>query len=84
MSSVARQGHGIAVTARVFPVCECGLPYASHVPNGCVGYRPVRPVQDLGLRAYVPAFGGLAGLACRALWAVEWRFQGLRERIERR
>jgi hypothetical protein len=56
MSSDAPQKSRITVAAIVYPACVCGRPYPAHfdegtpsLPEGCSGYRPSRPVKDLGI-----------------------------------
>lgn len=89
MSVIAQQGQGLVVRAVVYPACKCGAAYTAHVPTGatdCQGYQPVRPIVDLGTRAYAsnPSLPLLARIGCEVAWRVERRLQGWRERLDRR
>ena len=79
------QSQGVSIAATVYPGCVCGRPYAQHSVAGCAGYRPVRPVEHLGTRAFVPpaSLGWSRRRLCRMIWAVEYRLQGWRERLAR-
>lgn len=75
----------------VIPPCACGHPSTAHscrgvvenaddsiAPCTCQQYTAMRPVRDLGLRAYTHY-----DRLCRAFWWIEVRLQGFRERRER-
>jgi hypothetical protein len=82
-SSFARQGQGVEIRSVRYPACECGQPYTAHAPAGCQGYRPSRPVEDLGTRAYTQPLGRSTWrwLVCGSLWAIERRAQAARRRL---
>ncbi len=82
--NVASQTQGVKIEAIVWPACQCGQPYWAHVVPGCAGYRPSRPVANLGTRAYRPS-AGLSlwkRLACSLLWWAEYKLQGYRETLD--
>jgi hypothetical protein len=87
MSIVGYQGQGVVIEAVIWPACECGEPYGTHIPPAvnCAGYRPVRAVEHLGTRAYRPPRGYplWKRIACATIWAVEVRLQGWREALAR-
>jgi len=83
MSFGAAQSQGVVIKATRWPPCECGEAYGLHVVGACHGYRPSKPVEDLGTRGYMPPLS-LAlwrRIVCVSIWAVEHRLQGWRERI---
>lgn len=40
----------IEINATVYPVCECGKPWATH--GECGGYKPSRPIESVGTVAF--------------------------------
>jgi hypothetical protein len=85
MGVLTSQGTGVQISAVRWPPCQCGRAYALHTVADCPGYRPSRPVEDLGTRAYRPP----ASLAlwrqviCSTLWQCEFRVQRWRESLGR-
>lgn len=94
--NLGAQSTGVHVEATKYPPCACGHAFAAHCCEGwhpvgnepctCRGYQPHGRIEWLGLRAKSYPAGMAFGkrLACQALWAVEKRIQGWRERLERR
>lgn len=84
--NVGTQAQGVTIKAVVYPKCACGRTYMAHLPEGCNGYSPVRPVEDKGTRAYTPRPGLslLSKLRCNLYWSIERRLQARRERLEDR
>lgn len=69
----------VSARAVVSPPCECGKPFAYHLPAGCAfGYQPKGIVRDLGLRCYQHP-----DRWCMMLWHIERWVQGIREARER-
>jgi hypothetical protein len=78
------QTTGVTISAVRYPPCRCGRPYTHHAPEGCQGYRPLVPVEDLGTRGYVPRLSlrGWRRIVCVALWGIERRLQRWRENMD--
>lgn len=75
----ASQGQVTSVSAIVYPACCCGQPWPVHRGNAnCVGYVPVRPVEDYGVVAY------RGRRLCQLLHVIEDRCRRWRMALEKK
>jgi hypothetical protein len=90
----ASQSTGVEITAVVYPACVCGHPYydtSGTLPHHgcsdptcrCQGYKPIRPIENLGTRVYRPwtTMALWRKVVCKALWTVEYTAESWRGRL---